>query len=200
MASSSDSDSGANLPLIGEHYQLIEKLGEGAFGEVYKAQHDLLGQNFAVKLLKPELSEDRDVQDRFLDEARALIRFSHPNVVQMRHVGRHEGRLFLVMDYIEGRELAALMKEGAFEEKRALGIMKQILAGLEAAHAAGIVHRDFKSSNVLILPPSFPYGGVPVSTTEHFSQLLHSQIIIRLLPREIDGIVRPLPDSLGRPQ
>ena len=148
---SSDSDSGSNLPLIGEHYQLVAKLGEGAFGEVYKAHHDLLGQEFAVKLLKPELSEDRDVQDRFLDEARALIRFSHPNVVQMRHVGRHEGRLFLVMDYVEGTELDQLMrKQGAFDEKRALNLITQILAGLEAAHAAGIVHRDLKPSNIII--------------------------------------------------
>ncbi len=150
-SSAPDSDESPTLPLIGEHYQLVAKLGEGAFGEVYKAEHDLLGQEFAVKLLKPELSEDRDVQDRFLDEARALIRFSHPNVVQMRHVGRHEGRLFLVMDYIEGVELDVLMrKHGAFDEKRALNLITQILAGLEAAHAAGIVHRDLKPSNIII--------------------------------------------------
>ena len=149
--SSSESGSGSNLPLLGEHYQLVSKLGEGAFGEVYKAEHDLLGQEFAVKLLKPELSEDRDVQDRFLDEARALIRFSHPNVVQMRHVGRHEGRLFLVMDYIDGVELADLMrKHGSFDEKRALNLITQILNGLEAAHAAGIVHRDLKPSNIIV--------------------------------------------------
>jgi len=145
------SESGSDLPLLGEHYQLTEKLGEGAFGEVFRAHHDLLKQDFAVKLLKPELSEDQDVQDRFLDEARALIRFSHPNIVQMRHVGRHKGRLFLVMDYVHGVELAELMKkDGAFPEKRALALMKQILSGLEAAHAAGIVHRDLKPSNILV--------------------------------------------------
>ncbi|MDF1701451.1 MAG: protein kinase, partial [Planctomycetota bacterium] len=151
MSSPSESDPSSNLPLLGEHYQLTAKLGEGAFGEVYKANHDLLGQEFAVKLLKPELSADQDVQDRFLDEARALIRFSHPNVVQMRHVGRHQGRLFLVMDYAHGVELAELMqKDGAFDEKRALSLTTQILAGLEAAHAAGIVHRDLKPSNILV--------------------------------------------------
>ena len=150
-------DSDAKLPLLGEHYQLTAKLGEGAFGEVFRAHHDLLDQDFAVKLLKPELSEDKDVCDRFLDEARALIRFSHPNVVQMRHVGRHKGRLFLVMDFVEGVELGELIrKHGAFGEKRALAIIKQILSGLEAAHAAGIVHRDLKPSNILI--ESLPDG------------------------------------------
>jgi serine/threonine-protein kinase len=145
------SESGSDLPTIGEHYKLEEKLGEGAFGQVYRAHHDLLDQDFAVKLLKPELSEDKDICDRFLDEARALIRFSHPNVVQMRHVGRHEGRLFLVMDYIEGVELNELMRrDGAFSEQRALALIKQILSGLEAAHVAGIVHRDLKPSNILV--------------------------------------------------
>jgi serine/threonine-protein kinase len=139
------------LPSIGGDYTLVEKLGEGAFGEVYRAKHELLGQEFAVKLLRPELSEDQDVRDRFLDEARALIRFSHRNVVQVRHVGEHNGRLYLVMDLIRGVELTELMKrDGAFEEKRAVAICRQVLAGLEAAHAAGIVHRDLKPSNMLV--------------------------------------------------
>ena len=70
--SSSESDSGSNLPLIGEHYQLVSKLGEGAFGEVYKAQHDLLGQDFAVKLLKPELSEEAaDVLAKYYQRQRS---------------------------------------------------------------------------------------------------------------------------------
>ncbi len=137
--------------LVGEHYRLVDKLGEGAFGEVYRGHHELLGQDFAVKLLKPELCENQDVRDRFLDEARALIRFSHPNVVQMRHVGEYNGRLFLVMDFVEGVELTELMKKtGPIGEKRALNIIKQILSGLEAAHAAGIVHRDLKPSNILV--------------------------------------------------
>ncbi|MDJ0520535.1 MAG: protein kinase [Planctomycetota bacterium] len=137
--------------VVGEHYRLVDKLGEGAFGEVYKAHHELLDQDFAVKLLKPELCEDEEVRARFLDEARALIRFSHPNVVQMRHVGEHEGRLFLVMDFVQGVELSDLMqKAGPLSEERALAIIKQLLSGLEAAHAAGIVHRDLKPSNILV--------------------------------------------------
>ena len=139
------------FPTIGEDYKIFEKLGEGAFGEVYKAHHALLDQDFAVKLLRPELGEDEEVRARFLDEARALIRFSHPNVVQMRHVGEFNGRLFLVMDFVKGEELLAVMKrDGPFEEQRALGLVKQILAGLESAHAAGIVHRDLKPSNIIV--------------------------------------------------
>ena len=132
---------------LGEHYRLKKKLGEGAFGVVYEARHDLLGQDFAVKILKPELCEDENLRERFLDEARALIRFSHTNVVQLRHVGEHEKRLYLVMDLVRGEPLNDLLrKEGALGEQRAVDIALQVLSGLEAAHAAGIVHRDLKPS------------------------------------------------------
>ncbi|MHC5009555.1 MAG: serine/threonine-protein kinase, partial [Planctomycetota bacterium] len=130
---------------------LVKKLGEGAFGVVYLARHDLLDQEFAVKLLKPELCEDEDTRDRFLDEARALIRFSHANVVQLRHVGEQEGRLYLVMDLVRGQPLDEILrKTGPLPEARAVDIELQLLAGLEAAHAAGIVHRDLKPSNLIV--------------------------------------------------
>jgi len=146
-----DPPASAPLPTIGDHYLLVEKLGEGAFGEVYRARHDLLGQEFAVKLLKPEMSESKDSRDRFLDEARALIAFSHPGVVQVRHVGEANGRLYLVMDLVRGRPLDEILKEGSpFPEKRAVDLVLQALSGLEAAHAAGIVHRDIKPSNLLV--------------------------------------------------
>ncbi len=139
------------LAVLGGHYRLTKKLGEGAFGEVYEAEHELLGQQFAVKVLKPELCESEEARSRFLDEARALIRFSHPNVVQLRHVGEHGGRLFLVMDFVRGETLGDLvLREGRFSEARALSVIQQVLAGLEAAHAAGIVHRDLKPSNLLV--------------------------------------------------
>jgi serine/threonine-protein kinase len=153
-----DPPASAPLPTIGDHYLLVEKLGEGAFGEVYRARHDLLGQEFAVKLLKPEMSESKDSRDRFLDEARALIAFSHPGVVQVRHVGEANGRLYLVMDLVRGRPLDEILKEGsAFPEKRAVDLVLQALSGLEAAHAAGIVHRDIKPSNMLV--ETRPDGG-----------------------------------------
>jgi serine/threonine-protein kinase len=136
---------------LGGHYQLLKKLGEGAFGVVYLARHELLDQEFAVKVLKPELCEDPSTRERFLDEARALIRFSHGNVVQLRHVGEQDGRLYLVMDLVKGTPLDELLqKEGALEETRAVSVILQVLAGLEAAHAAGIVHRDLKPANLIL--------------------------------------------------
>ncbi|MGE0192757.1 MAG: protein kinase [Planctomycetota bacterium] len=147
----SDTEPPAHLAVLGGHYHLRRKLGEGAFGEVYEADHELLDQKFAVKVLKPEMCESAEARARFLDEARALIRFSHPNVVQLRHVGEHAGRLYLVMDYVAGETLGDLVqREGRLPEARALGIMRQVLAGLEAAHAAGIIHRDLKPANVLV--------------------------------------------------
>ncbi|MDJ0976316.1 MAG: protein kinase [Planctomycetota bacterium] len=140
-----------DLKTIGEHYHLTEKLGEGAFGNVYTAHHELLDQDFAVKVLKPELCADEATRERFLDEARALIRFSHPNVVQLRHVGEHNRQLYLVMDLVRGQPLDEIMLSGKpFPEARAVGIAMQVLAGLEAAHAAGIVHRDLKPSNLIL--------------------------------------------------
>jgi serine/threonine-protein kinase len=148
----------SSIGTVGGHYKLLSKLGEGAFGEVHRARHELLEQEFAVKILKPELCEDQQVRDRFLDEARALIRFSHPNVVQLRHVGEHEGRLYLVMDFVPGEPLNdVLRKAGTFSEQRALALMDQVLQGLSAAHAVGIVHRDLKPSNMLVEPR--PEGG-----------------------------------------
>lgn len=136
---------------LGGHYVLLRKLGEGAFGEVHAARHDLLGQDFAVKVLKPELCSQQEVRDRFLDEARALIRFSHPNVVQLRHVGEEEGRLFLVMDFVRGEPLDALLaREGPMSEARAVALASQMLQGLDAAHAKGIVHRDLKPANLMV--------------------------------------------------
>lgn len=141
----------AALGTVGGHYKLLSKLGEGAFGEVYRAQHELLEQEFAVKLLRQELCEDQQVRDRFLDEARALIRFNHGNVVQLRHVGEHEGRLFLVMDFVKGEALNDVLRvEGPFSEARAVALIDQVLQGLAAAHAVGIVHRDLKPSNLLV--------------------------------------------------
>ncbi|MFM8979435.1 MAG: protein kinase domain-containing protein [Planctomycetia bacterium] len=136
---------------LGGHYRLLRKLGEGAFGEVYAARHELLGQDFAVKLLKPELCSQQEVRDRFLDEARALIRFSHPNVVQLRHVGEQDGRLYLVMDFVRGEPLSELLaREGPLAEARALALVQQVLQGLAAAHAVGIVHRDLKPGNLMV--------------------------------------------------
>ena len=128
---SPDSERDPSIPkafeVIGEHYKLVRKLGEGAFGVVYEAKHDLLGQSFAVKILKPELCEDENLRERFLDEARALIRFSHTNVVQLRHVGEHRGRLYLVMDLVKGEALNDLLqREGALGEERSVDVIRQV--------------------------------------------------------------------------
>ncbi len=138
--------------VIGEHYRLIRKIGDGAFGIVYEAHHAILDQRFAVKVLRPELCANPRARDRFLDEARALIRFSHRNVVELRHVGEVDDRLYIVMDFVPGISIKQYVAtHGPFSEPVALNIMEQVLAGLEAAHRAGIIHRDLKPSNLYLI-------------------------------------------------
>ncbi|MFV2119301.1 serine/threonine-protein kinase [Streptomyces sp. Act-28] len=136
--------------LIAERYRLREPIGRGAMGEVWQAYDETLGRPVAVKLLLTQESDPTAVQ-RFRLEARTAGRLNHPGVVSVLDFGEHEGRLFLVMELVEGGSLARLLKErGPLPAEEAAGIAAQAAAGLAAAHQQGVVHRDIKPANLLV--------------------------------------------------
>lgn len=133
-------------------YEVERLLGGGGFGRVYRARHVHVGQPCAIKLLKPEVAQNADLLARFLREAQVAGTIKSPHVVSVTDFGTSDtGQPFLVMELIEGRDLErAIAREAPFDVGRAVAIAVEILEGLGAVHAAGIVHRDVKPANVLL--------------------------------------------------
>lgn len=132
------------------HYELVEQIGAGGMGEVFRAKDLLLGRMVAIKRLRPDFFGNEDRRRRFLKEARAASSLDHPNIVCIHDLLESEGREYLVMEYIEGETLRDHLARGALAVDRAVSIAIQIASALEAAHRAGIVHRDLKPSNVMV--------------------------------------------------
>lgn len=131
--------------------KLVSELGKGGMGVVYLAEHMRLNKKFAVKSLSPELTRDPLFSERFYQEAKNQALLDHPNIVQATDFFEENGQFFLVMEYVEGRELSDLIKQkGKLGEKEALSIIKDTLSGLGFAHRKGMIHRDMKPSNVLV--------------------------------------------------
>lgn len=131
-------------------YQLVEVVGRGAMGEVWAARDLRLDRMVAVKLLSAPMAFDATTRARFRDEARAAAGLRHPNVVTVYDSGEAEGTLYLVMELLPGRTLADEIAEGPLPAGRVRAIGVEVLAGLDACHRAGIVHRDVKPANVLL--------------------------------------------------
>jgi serine/threonine-protein kinase len=142
-------------PLVGqvvaERYRLLELVGRGGMGVVYKVEHVQMGKLMAMKLLHGELARDREVVKRFNREATAASRLSHPNTVQVFDFGRSQHLMYLVMEFIEGTELARWVREkGPMPFPRCGVIISQVCSSLAEAHDKGIVHRDLKPENVIV--------------------------------------------------
>ncbi len=132
-------------------YQLIDKLGQGGMGAVYKARDVSLQRTVAVKVLPAALAADQTYVKRFVREARALARLSHPNLVHIYHVGHKEGLYYFAMEYVRGRNLFGRVRGGGpLPIGEFLRIGGQVLAALQKIHSVGMTHRDVKSSNVII--------------------------------------------------
>ncbi|MBA3464673.1 MAG: serine/threonine protein kinase [Deltaproteobacteria bacterium] len=136
--------------VLASRYRLEEHLGRGAMGDVYRARHAKVPRAFAVKVLLPHFVRDPKVIARFEREAELAGRLRHRNVTSVIDVGETDGTRFLVMDFAEGTDLGALMAEGVLDPRRAIALFRQILDGIEHAHAHDVVHRDLKPENVIV--------------------------------------------------
>ena len=138
-------------------YRLIELLGRGGMGEVWRAHDTAIDRVVALKMLLPHYAQDPDFDQRFRREARTAARLDNPHVVPIYDVGEVDGRLYVTMRLISGTDLQTLIDAGPLEPKRAVALIDQIAGALHSAHQAGLVHRDIKPSNILVDPNDFAY-------------------------------------------
>lgn len=134
-------------------FKIVDKLGQGAMGEVFRALDPVLGREVAIKIITGKLSEDERARDRFQREAQSAAQLNHPNIITVYDFGEEQGMAYMAMELLEGNDLRELLAEGrvaTLEDK--LAIMEQILDGLAFAHSKGVVHRDLKPGNVHVLP------------------------------------------------
>ena len=156
-ASADETPSGSIDTLVGSvleaKYEITRKIGQGGMGAVYEATHKLIGKRVAVKVLLDKYAQKDQIVARLQQEARLASSIGHSNIIDITDIGQtQDGRMFVVMEFLEGESLGALIaRSGRLEQQRALRIARQIASALGAAHKKGIVHRDVKPENVFLL-------------------------------------------------
>ncbi len=169
------------------HYRIVSKIGEGGMGVVYRAQDEILHRDIALKVLAESTVVDKSAKDRLLHEARASSALSHPNICTIHEVGESSGALYIVMELVEGKSLSALIGSAGLPVESVLRYGVQIAGALAHSHGRSIVHRDLKSSNVVVTP-------------EGLVKVLDFGLA-RRLPREVLGeatqTVAPLEGAVG---
>ena len=134
------------------HYTILEKLGEGGMGVVYRAHDNSLNRTVALKFLPHYLTNDPSEKERFYNEARAAASLNHANIAVIHEIGEHDTQIFIVMECVEGRTLRDIIRNETPSIKQVLDFATQIADGLSAAHEQGVVHRDIKPENIIVTP------------------------------------------------
>jgi|GEM_PF-1533444 len=132
------------------HYKIVDKLGEGGMGAVYKAEDTTLRRLVALKALTQQMSENPEARERFVREAQAASSLNHSNITTVHELLEDEGEQFIVMEYVEGKTIRDIVESGHVSIRKALDIIIQAAEALEAAHNKGILHRDVKSANIMV--------------------------------------------------
>ena len=132
-------------------YQIIEELGKGGMGKVYKVLDKEVNAKIALKLIKPEIAADKKTIERFRNELKTARDISHKNICRMYDLNKEEGSYYITMEYVEGQDLKSLVRQtGQLAIPTTISIAKQVCEGLSEAHKLGTVHRDLKPSNIII--------------------------------------------------
>ena len=184
------------------HYEIEAELGQGGMGTVYRARDTVLGRIVAIKVLSADAVTDAEAAPRILREARAASRLNHPNIVTVHELGRSGDVEFLVMEYVEGTSLAASIQPGGLPIDRVLDYAAQIADALAAAHEAGLVHRDVKPGNVMVMPtgrvkvldfglarhlPAAPADETRAATAEFATRYGAAGTVGYMAPEQIEG-------------
>ena len=177
-----------------DNYRIIEKIGDGGMGSVYKAVDVMLEREVALKFLRPELAQQKDLVDRFRAEAIVLAKLSHQNIASLYGLHRHGDELFMAMEYVPGDTLEALLaRDRTLPMERAVAIAADVLQGLDYAHRRGVVHRDVKSANIIV-PPSGPVKVMDFGIARVLGTERHTRVgfvvgtIGYMAPEQIQGL------------
>ena len=137
--------------IIGNRYEIVQLLGAGGMGAVYKARDIEIGRLVAFKVIRPEFARDRNIIERFKQELLLASQVTHKNVIRIYDLGEADGMKFITMEFVDGHDLHYMIREhGSYSRQESIAIIRQVCLALEAAHAVGVVHRDLKPQNILV--------------------------------------------------
>ena len=134
------------------HYKILDRIGAGGMGEVFRARDTRLGRTVAIKVIGPQIADDPARRELFLEEARAASTLSHPNIAALYEIGEDQGRLFLVFEFVPGESLKTVIGGRPLNPRRAIDLAVQVADALADAQAGGIVHRDITPANIMVTP------------------------------------------------